>query len=80
MSLLRRDQPRMGPSPRKEHALSSYHSEDLTIDVHSHVTRKHVDELIFARVDMRRGFGAPSQLGDNEVERSVIIRVPAIWL
>jgi len=35
---------------------------------------KHVEKLIFPRVDMGRWFGAQSHLTDNEVKRSVIIR------
>jgi hypothetical protein len=80
VGLLRCDQPRMGHSVWKKQALAGRHHEDLTIDVHLHLTRKNVQELIFARVDMGRRFGAPPHFADNEVERPVVVRRPASWL
>jgi hypothetical protein len=64
----------MGFSARKEHAFSGRHLEDFTVDIKPDLTRNNVEKLIFSRVDMGRWFGAPSQLTDNDIKRSVVIR------
>jgi hypothetical protein len=42
----------MRPSAGKKHALSGRHHEDLTIDVHPHLTRKDVEKLVVREVDV----------------------------